>query len=39
LPTPRLRRRLRAARTRFRKGQVISWETLRRELRRVDGRR
>ena len=33
LPTPRLTRQLSAARTRFRKGRVISWESLKRELR------
>ena len=32
LPTPRLTRHLAAARARFRKGQVIPWEQLRREL-------
>ncbi len=33
LPTPRLSRRLAAARTRYHKGRVIPWEQLKRELR------
>ena len=33
LPTPKLSRRLAAARARFRKGHVISWELLKRDLK------
>ena len=33
LPTPKLTRQLAAARARFRKGQVIPWEQLKRDLK------
>jgi hypothetical protein len=33
VPTPKLTRQLAAARSRFRKGLVIPWEQLRRDLR------
>ena len=33
LPTPKLSRAISAARTRFRKGRFVSWETLKRDLR------
>jgi len=33
LPTPKLARQLTAARARFRKGRVISWESLKRDLK------
>ena len=33
LPTPKLARQLSAARARFRKGRVISWESLKRDLK------
>ena len=33
LPTPKLSRHLTAARARFRKGRVISWELLKRNLK------
>ena len=33
LPTPKLARQLAAARARFRKGRVISWESLKRDLK------
>ena len=33
LPTPTLTRQLATARARFRKGRVIPWESLKRELR------
>ena len=33
LPTPKLTRQIATARDRFRKGQVISWESLKRDLK------
>ena len=33
LPTPKLARQIARARVRFRKGQIISWEQLKRDLR------
>jgi len=33
LPTPKLARQLATARARFRKGQVIPWEQLKRDLK------
>ena len=33
LPTPKLTRHIARARARFRKGHVISWESLKRELK------